>query len=141
MTKFAMGNNWKLATPVQQKELVRLFQNLLIFTYSSALSGFRGAEISINSVSYRKSTASVMTKVLLPNTQNNQSISVEYDLAGTIVESQPTTWKAYDIKIENTSLVTTYRTQFNDIIQSNKVDGLIKQLQNKVSNLKSKGDN
>ena len=141
MTKYAMGNNWKLATPTQQDELVKLFQNLLIFTYSSALSGFRGAEISINNVSYRKNTAAVMTKVILPNTQSNQAINVEYDLATTSLESQSTIWKAYDIKIENASLVTTYRTQFNDIIQSNKVDGLIKQLQNKVANLKAKGNN
>ena len=140
MTRYAMGNNWKQATPAQQKELVKLFQSLLIFTYSSALSGFKGAEININSVSYRKSTASVMTQVVLPNAQSNQAINVEYDLAGTSFESQPTVWRAYDIKIENASLVTTYRTQFNDIIQSNQVSGLIKQLQSKVASLRSKSN-
>ena len=141
MTKYAMGNNWKQASATQQKELVNLFQSLLIYTYSSALSGFKGAEISINSVSYRKTTAAVMIKVVLPNTQSNQAINVEYDLAGTTSsKSQTTVWRAYDIKIENASLVTTYRTQFNDIIQSNKVSGLIQQLKNKVASLRTKGN-
>ena len=135
MTKYAMGNNWKLATPEQQKKLVKLFQDLLIFTYSSALSKFKGAEISINNVSYRKTTASIMTQVILPNSQNNQAINVEYDLVGT-TDNDKTTWKAYDVKIETSSLVTIYRTQFTEVIQSNQVEGLIEQLQNKVNNLK-----
>ncbi len=135
MTKYAMGNNWKLATPEQQKKLVKLFQDLLIFTYSSALSRFKDADISINNVSYRKTTASIMTQVILPNSQNNQAINVEYDLVGT-TNNDKTTWKAYDIKIETSSLVTIYRTQFNEVIQSNQVEGLIAQLQNKVNNLK-----
>lgn len=133
MTRYALGNNWKNATPTEQTELVDNFKQLLVFTYSVALSKFKGAKININSESINNKKAIVMSQVLIPNGEEKPSaIKVEYDIAKTS-ESQP--WKAYDIKIENASLVTTYRNQFNEIIQTSKIEGLIKQLKAKVASL------
>ena len=137
MTKYALGNNWKLATSDQQTQLVETFKQLLVFTYSTALSKFKGAKIVINNeiinTNNNISKATVVSLVNLPNSPNNaQPIKVEYDLAQT---GENKTWKAYDIKIENASLVTTYRNQFNDIIVSSNVEGLIKQLKTKVATL------
>ncbi len=138
MTKYAMGTNWKLANNAQQKQIVSLFQQLLISTYSTAISKFKGAKTNI--VSTQVSTpnpkspniqkTAVVCQITLPNSGKNAPIKVEYDLA-----NSTGSWKAYDIKIENASLVTTYRTQFNDVVQSSKIPGLIKQLQSKVDNL------
>lgn len=135
MTKYAMGTNWKLATSVQQGQLVSLFKDLLTYTYSVAVSRFKGAKTMIvsSTIANNGKTAAVVCKVTLPNSNNNQPITVEYDLANTTGS-----WKAYDIKIETASLVTTYRNQFNDVIQTNQVDGLIKQLKTKVASLKNK---
>lgn len=133
MTKYAMGTNWKLADKNQQTQLVTLFRKLLTFTYSIAVSRFKGAKVAIvsSTISSSGKTAAVITKITLQqNSDNNQPITVEYDLANTTG-----TWKAYDVKIETASLVTTYRNQFNDVIQTSKMDGLIKQLQTKVDSL------
>ncbi len=137
MTRYALGNNWKLATPDQQVQLVDLFKQLLIYTYSTALSKFKGAQITITSSNIiDEKKAYVVSQVILPSSNNNaQPVKVEYDLAKT---SASNPWKAYDIKIENASLVTTYRNQFNEVVQSSKIDGLIKQLQTKVASLKNK---
>lgn len=137
MTKYALGNNWKLATAEQQQQLVELFKQLLIYTYSTALSKFKGAQINITSSTIDGKKAQVMSMVVMPNStsNNSQPIKVEYDLARL---SSSSGWKAYDIKIENASLVTTYRNQFNEIVQNSKIDGLIKQLQTKVTSLKEK---
>jgi len=135
MTKYALGNNWKLASPDQQTQLVSLFKQLLLYTYVTALSKFKGAQITITHADGNEKKAAVISEILLPTTGTStvQPVKVEYDLAKI---STNTTWKAYDVKIENASLVTTYRNQFNDVIQSNKIDGLIKQLQTKVTGLK-----
>ena len=143
MTKFAMGNNWKIADKEQKEKLVTLFKQLLTYTYSNAWSKFKDAKITITSTEItsvkdstsNKQTAVIISQVLLPNSADNQPIKVEYDLANT---GSNNAWVAYDIKIVDASLVTTYRNQFNDIIQSSKVDGLIAQLQTKVANLKNK---
>lgn len=132
MTKYALGANWKVATPKEQTQLVELFKKLLIRTYSSAISKFKGSQITIVSSEADEKKAAVISKVILPNSENNQAIKVEYNLAK-LPNSR--TWKTYDVKIENASLVTTYRNQFNDIIQSSKVEGLIHQLQTKIDSL------
>jgi phospholipid transport system substrate-binding protein len=133
MTKFAMGQNWKLANDKEQTELVENFKNMLIFTYSSALSKFRGAQITLIKQSINDRKAMVYTQVTLPNdSQNNQPINVEYDL---VKVNSSTNWQTYDIKIENASLVTTYRNQFNDIVARSSVGGLIKELKNRVTSL------
>lgn len=143
MTKYALGNNWKLATKQQQAQLVGLFTQLLQFTYSMALSKFEGAQITLTDSTTNPTnnpnnfTAAVVSQVLLPNnnaTTKNQAVKVEYDLVS--YNKQP--WRAYDIKIEDTSLVTTYRNQFNDVVQNQKIAGLIKQLQTKVDSLSTK---
>ena len=136
MTKYALGNNWKTATEKQQDQLVKLFQELLVYTYSTALSKFAGAKINITSsaISKKGSTAVVVSLVSLPSTATNntsQPVKVEYNLAN---NTGP--WMAYDIKIENASLVTTYRNQFNEIVQNSKISGLIETLQTKVNKLK-----
>lgn len=144
MTKYAMGNNWKLAKPEEQTKLVSLFQQLLVKTYSTALTRFKGAQTNIVSATVltpdpkkpKIQTTEVVSQITLPNSEKNTPIKVEYDLAN---NTGP--WKAYDIKIENASLVTTYRTQFNDVIQNKKIPGLIQQLQDKVNSLQaSKSD-
>ena len=41
-------------------------------------------------------------------------------------------WKIYNINVEGASLVTVYRNQFNEIIQKQGIDGLIKALRSKA---------
>jgi phospholipid transport system substrate-binding protein len=45
MTALAMGQNWRKATPEQQKQLVEQFRTLLVRTYSTALSAYRNQVI------------------------------------------------------------------------------------------------
>ncbi|MCC2644507.1 MAG: hypothetical protein K0R49_411 [Burkholderiales bacterium] len=137
MTRYALGNNWKLATPKQQSQLVNLFKQLLIRTYSSAMAQFKGAKTNILSATVSSKKAAVVSQITLPNNgSNNNLIKVEYDLANTTGS-----WKAYDIKIENASQVTSYRTQFNETVTKSGIDGLIKQLQDKVDSLGKKYQN
>lgn len=139
MTKLALGSNWKLANKKQQDQLTELFQQLLVYTYSSAVSKFKNAKITLVSESIRSTdnadakVASVVSQVLLTNNNPNaQPVKVEYDL---VKRRNGSSWKAYDIKIEDASLVTTYRNQFNDIISTSKIDGLIAQLKTKIATL------
>jgi phospholipid transport system substrate-binding protein len=135
MTRYALGKNWESASIEQQKKLVDNFKQLLIYTYSSALYKFRGAKIKILSENINDKKAEVISSVSLPvqlKQENIKPIKVEYDFVKINTNSS---WKAYDIKIEDTSLVTTYRNQFNDIVASSQISGLIEQLKTKVTNL------
>lgn len=136
VTRLAMGNNWKTANTEQQTQITTLFKQMLIVSYSNAVSKFKGAQITINDtkiIGDKQNRAVVKSTMTVPNNgnSNNQPVNVEYNLAK--VENN---WKIYDVKIENVSIVTTYRTQFNDTVQKDGIQGLIEQLQAKVDDLK-----
>lgn len=135
MTRLAMGNNWKAATPEQQDQITNQFKQMLVYSYSKALSKLKGANVTITNsknVSDKKSIVNCTLAMPSNGNSNNQPINIEYDLAK-IAGS----WKIYDVKIENASIVTTYRSQFNDTIQKDGVAGLISQLQAKTDALKT----
>lgn len=137
MTKLAMGANWKQATTDQQTQVTALFKQLLVNSYAIALSKFKGADVAIIKSAIDSDNPNkgiVNSTITMPSSDNKaQPINVEYNLTN---KNAANTWKIYDVKIENASLSTTYRNQFNDIIQKDGVDGLIAQLQTKVDGMK-----
>jgi phospholipid transport system substrate-binding protein len=80
----------------------------------------------------------VRTEVLRPGAQ---PVSVDYRMYRT----RSGGWKVYNVKIENVSLITTYRTKFQQEIRRGGMDGLIKTLKSKnnkrVKTLASEKDN
>jgi len=125
MTALAMGRNWRAATPEQQKRLTEELQTLLIRTYSNALTNYRD-----NTMNYKPLRANpgdteviVRTEVTRPG---QAPVQIDYSMGKT-----PEGWKAYDVVVAGVSLVTNYRDEFNDVIKSSGVDGLIKTLAEK----------
>lgn len=54
------------------------------------------------------------------------------------MEKTPGGWKCYDVVVAGVSLVTNYRDEFNDIVKSSGVDGLIKTLTDKNKGVAAK---
>lgn len=133
ITRRVLGQNAKSTSPEQLTQITNLFKQLLVNTYSTALSKFKGATVVIaaSTIDSSKPYMGVVTStVTMQNNEKAQPINVEYDLTN---KTSNNTWKIYDVKIENVSITSTYRSQFNDIIQKNGVEGLIEQLQAKVN--------
>ena len=129
MTALAVGRNWSKATPEQQQRLAEEFKNLLVRTYSNALTSFKD-----QSVSYRPSTFAagatdvvVKTEVVQPG---SQSIPLNYAL-----EKQGSGWKVYDVIVSGVSLVTNYRGAFAREVSNKGIDGLIQMLGNRNTQL------
>jgi len=125
MTALAMGKNWRAATPEQQKQLTEQFKTLLVRTYSGALTNYRD-----NTMNYKPLRANagdtdviVRTEVTRPG---QAPVPIDYSM-----EKTPEGWKAYDVIVAGVSLVTNYRDEFNDVVKSSGVDGLIKTLAEK----------
>jgi phospholipid transport system substrate-binding protein len=125
MTQLAMGRNWRLATPEQQKVLTGEFMTLLVRTYSTALATYRDQVIDVKPLRAAADATDVTVKsdVKRPGAQ---SVTIDYDLGKT-----PAGWKVYDVKVGGVSLVTTYRETFANEVRDHGVDGLIKSLSGK----------
>lgn len=125
MTALAMGRNWRSATPEQQKQLTEQFQTLLIRTYSNALTNYRDNAMTYKPLRMNPGDTDVVvrTEVTRPG---QAAVQIDYSM-----EKTADGWKAYDVVVAGVSLVTNYREEFNDVVKSSGVDGLIKALADK----------
>ena len=131
MTRLAVGKNWSKATPEQQTALVDSFRNLLVRTYSTALTRFRNQTITYKpwSGNVADPTATVQSTVA----DGGRNIPLDYSLS-----HADGSWKVYDIKVDGISLVTNYRSDFTERVAATGIDGLIKDLQDKAHAAESK---
>jgi phospholipid transport system substrate-binding protein len=125
MTALAMGRNWRVATPEQQKELTEQFKTLLIRTYSNALTNYRDNTMTYKPLRMNPGDTEVIVRTEISRT-GAAPVQIDYSL-----EKTPEGWKAYDVVVAGVSLVTNYRDEFNDIVKSSGVDGLIRTLAEK----------
>jgi phospholipid transport system substrate-binding protein len=125
MTALAMGRNWRAASPEQQKLLTEQFQTLLIRTYSNALTNYRDNKMNYKPLRMNPGDTDVVVRTEV--TQAGQApVQIDYSM-----EKTPDGWKAYDVVVAGVSLVTNYRDEFNDVVKSSGIDGLIKALAGK----------
>ena len=127
-TEMAMGPNWKKATPEQQAQLVNEFKNLLIRTYSGALSQLRDQTIQFKPLRAAPDDKEVIVKTVVIG--RGDPVPLDYRL-----EKTPNGWKVYDMNIMGVWLVEAYRNQFANQISQNGIEGLVKFLQDRNKQL------
>lgn len=122
MTRLAVGRSWSQASEAQKEALTREFRTLLVRTYSTSLSQYRNQTIDVKPGKLQPKDDEVQVKTVV-NQPGGQPIPIDYGMART-----PNGWKVYDVLVDGVSLVTTYRSSFNDQVQKSGIDGLIKTL-------------
>jgi phospholipid transport system substrate-binding protein len=129
MTALAMGASWRRATPDQQKQLVDQFRTLLVRTYSNGLASYRDQVIDYKPLKMQSADTEVTVRSEVKQS-GAQPVQLDYSM-----EKSTGSWKVYDVAIGGVSLVTTYRETFTQEVRANGVDGLIKSLADKNSQL------
>ena len=127
-TEMAMGPNWKKATPEQQTQLVSEFKNLLIRTYSGALSQLRDQTVQFKALRAAPDDQEVVVKTVVLG--RGDPVPLDYRL-----EKTANGWRVYDMNIMGVWLVEAYRNQFANQISQNGIDGLVKFLQERNKQL------
>jgi phospholipid transport system substrate-binding protein len=122
MTRLALGRNWAQASDAQKDSLVREFRTMLVRTYSASLSQYRNQTIDVRPAKIAAGDTETVVKTLV-NQPGGQPIPIDYSM-----EKSDKGWRVYDVVVDGVSLVTTYRSSFNDQIQKGGIDGLVKTL-------------
>jgi phospholipid transport system substrate-binding protein len=119
ITRGAVGQAWREATPAQQRALVDKFKRVLIRTYARSILSYSNEEIRYLPVKpgRQPSSVTVSTEIIAPGAA---PIPVDYRM-----HSNAGAWKVYDVVINNASLVGNYRTSFSTEIRQGGIDGLI----------------
>lgn len=122
MTRLAVGRSWAQASDAQKEALTREFRTLLVRTYSTSLSQYRNQTIDVKPARLAAADKETVVRTVV-NQPGGQPIPIDYSM-----ERKDAGWKVYDVLIDGVSLVTTYRSSFNDQIQRSGIDGLVKTL-------------
>ncbi len=106
-----LGKHWKTASATDRERFKHEFQTLIVRAYSRAFIEYNDWKIDYLPLDITNETSKVVvkTRVLQPRLQ---PVEVNYRMFLNNGE-----WKVYDILIDGVSLITTYRSSFNDEIQ------------------------
>jgi phospholipid transport system substrate-binding protein len=122
MTSSAVGRNWDKASAEQKARLTDEFKTLLVRTYSSALASYSNQKFEFRPLRAKPSDTDVTVNVRVMQS-GDQPMTIDYDM-----EKRPGGWKVWDVRVGGISLVANYRTEFDNQIRDNGVEGLIKTL-------------
>lgn len=123
MSRRALGRHWEERTPAERDEFVKLFTDLMARSYVGKIDRYAGESIAYTGEHVNGDEATVQSQVV---TAKGSQIPVEYRLHR-VNES----WAAYDVFIENVSLVGTYRSQFDRVIKAESFADLLRRLREK----------
>lgn len=120
-TKAIMGPFWDKANEAQRKEVMSLFKVTLIETYAGALTKVGNQEIKFLPTRYLPTDTKVLVKTQIIDGGDTKSI--DYRLYKTA-----NTWKVYDMNVLGVGLISTYKADFQEVLNKKGVDGLIADL-------------
>ena len=123
MSRRALGRHWTGRTAAERDEFVRLFTDLMAQAYLGKIDRYAGEAITYVGERVDGAQAAVQSRVI---TAKKAEVPIEYRL-----HRVGDRWAAYDVLIENVSLVSTYRSQFDRIIQSGSFADLLKRMRDK----------
>ena len=125
MAKRILARNWNRFTSQEQKEFSALFGEFLSENYLGKIQKeFKGEKVVyLGEEILTAEKASIKTKII----RSNVEIPVDYSML-----LRDNTWRVYDVKIENVSLLKNYRSQFSEILLKKTPSQLIKLIKDKL---------
>lgn len=122
MSAWVLGKNWRDANKEQKKRFTEEFSRLLVRTYSRAI--YDNIDQTINFLPIRGTPADdkVTIRTEIPQ-EAGFPIPIDYKMY-----KKDSDWKVYDVVIDAISLVSNYRSSFNQEIKKSGIDSLIASL-------------
>jgi phospholipid transport system substrate-binding protein len=120
MARRSLARHWTDRTAEQRQEFVRLFTDLMERVYFGKLENYSGERILYVSETVDGDYATVRSKILIGQ---RGDLPIDYRLRLT-----GSRWAVYDVLIDGISFVSTYRAQFNRVIQTSSYDDLVQKL-------------
>ena len=128
MSRRSLGSHWN-ELQGKEEEFVLAFTQFLERSYLGRLGSYRGEKVVYGREQVDQKFAEVDTQVV---GGQGPAIDVNYRLH--LVGSE---WKVYDMVIDQVSIVSNYRSQFNRILQNASLEELVKKLLEKGSGRES----
>jgi phospholipid transport system substrate-binding protein len=120
MARRVVGQHSNDCLPREQDEFARLFAEVFTLAYVTAVERYSGEDVAFLGEEVTGASARVRSLV---TTTTGSRISIEYQLL-----ERGSRWAVYDIVLDGTSLVSTYRNQFKSSIRTSSFAQLMERM-------------
>jgi phospholipid transport system substrate-binding protein len=132
MAQRSLGRHWNDLTPAQQKAFIPLFSSLLEQMHTKRVEKYGGKQKSFefkDESLHPDGTASVRIVIVDPRDPTSNE-DMEYRL-----QKHQDVWLVHDILMDGVSIVTHFRTQFDQIIRQESYAELVRRLEQSPAGL------
>ena len=119
----ALGPHWQVRTPAEREEFVQLFADLLERTYIARIDQYGGEAVRYVGEAIDGEHAKVSARIAR---KQGAEVTVEARML-----RRGDRWLIYDVAIENVSLISNYRSQFDRIVRTASYRELVNRLKTK----------
>lgn len=124
MSKLVLARNWRKLAPPQRTEFVREFKRHLSHTYGTRLDRYDQERVDVYGTQLEpRGDVSVKTRIVGGQFDGAE---IAYRL-----REQTGEWRIIDVVIEGVSLVSNYRSQFQEVLNTGTIDDLMAKLRDK----------
>lgn len=130
--RLVLARYWRVATPAQQQEFLRLFEDIQVYTWAKRFSDYAGDGLEIlGSQAEGEGDLLVDSRI---KRSGQDPIAVAWR-----VHQTATGWQVLDIKVEGTSMALTHRSEYGSVIQASggQVEGLLAAMRKKAAQMKA----
>ena len=130
LARFALGRYWPVATPVQQEEYIKLFDEMVVRSYATHFESYGGGTFRITE-SRSDSQQDVFIKTVV-TPKEGPPVNVEWR-----VRQRNGRFGIIDVVIEGVSMSVSERQEFSSVIQAKggSIDGFLQALRDKVATM------
>jgi len=128
LSKLVLARNWSKFSPAQQQEFVAEFKRHLSVTYGRNVDNYKNEKVKILGERQEgRGDVTVQTKILRGG--GSDDVVADYRL-----RQRDGQWKVIDVIVEGVSLVSNFRSQFQDIVARGGPDHLLVLIKEKNAN-------
>jgi phospholipid transport system substrate-binding protein len=120
VTRRTLSRHWAARSADERAEFVALFTELLERSYITRVEAYAGESITYLGEAIDAGYATVRSKIL---TDRRSELTLDYRL-----HLRDGRWRVYDLQIDGVSFVSTYRSQFDRIIQAESYTALVERM-------------
>ena len=128
MSQRTLATNWKKASDAEKQKFTELFAELIQNSYVSKIESYTNESVKYPGEKQNGKKAVVDTLIITSSAE----IPVNYK-----VYLKDGSWQVYDVIIEGVSLISNYRSSYQEIVMKDGFDGLLAKMEEKIRELKS----
>ena len=124
MARRTLGRHWEARTEAERAEFAALLRELVERAFMAKIERYRGEKIVFTGESVNGDQATVRMRVLAPGAE----VAIDYRLI-----AQGDRWLIYDVVIDDVSVTSSYRSQFDGFLTKSSYQDLVRKMRGRIS--------